>query len=187
MPNLPRPTSLSTGQPWAELQPTPLQWIPWNQPLRTTPNPTTPPKPRTRRPSRRKESRGKKRLQALKTRVDHFRATHPNSRLQQILHDTHKSCQKTYGFAADPDKTLHQNITTQLKNMSISKFFNTPQRLKFHQLSENLKLPSCTHLLLGLGSKFCIEKATPNHNLKKTFGRLLSRDIPSALRHTTNA
>ena len=60
--------------------------------------------------------------------------------------------------------------------MTINEFLHTPNQLKFHQLSPQLNLPSCTHLLLGLGSKFCIEKTTPQHDLKKTFGRL-SRDI----------
>lgn len=77
-----------------------------------------------------------------------------------------------YGFVADPNLTLNQNINKQIIHLSIQELCAPSKTLSYHNLSFDIPLPKCTKNLLGLGSKFCIEKRTPPIKLYKSFSRL---------------
>ena len=70
---------------------------------------------------------------------------------------------------ADPQKTIKQNIYSQILKVKTSSLFIQNVCTNFHNLTKNLKLPIATASLLGLGSKFCIETRLPPSNHKKTF------------------
>ena len=78
----------------------------------------------------------------------------------------------TYGFIANPKLSLFQNTILQLQNRKIFQP-ELPKRLKFHLVDGNLQIPPDTKNILGLGSKFCLEKRTPSRRLRKTFSRLV--------------
>ena len=78
-------------------------------------------------------------------------------------------CIKHYGFAANPSKTIKQNIYHQILQLNINSFFKHNICKNFHNLTKHSKLPLGTGSLLGLGSKFCIETRLPPSNLKITF------------------
>ena len=66
--------------------------------------------------------------------------------------------------------TPKQNVASILLTTPLNKL--TFKKLAFHNLSDSAKLPPCTSMLLGLGSKFCIEKRLASKHLNKTFSRL---------------
>ena len=93
-----------------------------------------------------------------------------------ILTQIKRHCNNLYGFAADPNKTLCQNIHQRLQQLNLDDILRQPSHLKYHQLSSDTSLPPCTHLLLDLGAKFFLKQLCLTPNLKKIFGQI-SRDV----------
>ena len=67
---------------------------------------------------------------------------------------------RTYGFVADPSKTVTVNAITQIARLPPWLYYSRPQHMAFHNLTQNLRLPTNLKSLLGLGLNFCLrEKA----------------------------
>ena len=76
-----------------------------------------------------------------------------------------------YGLIGNPNLSLFRNIQNNIINKPL-KECETPKKLNFHLIDKDIPLPPGTKNLLGLGSKFCLQKRTPPNHLKTTFIKL---------------
>ena len=79
---------------------------------------------------------------------------------------------KTYGFTANPEKPLWENIPIALRSIPADLFLKSPLNLKCHNLCESIEPPPGYNHLLGLGLNYCIEQIHPKPNLNYTLERL---------------
>ena len=71
----------------------------------------------------------------------------------------------------------YDNAKLTFLKMPLTKYFNRPHQMKYHNLCRNLKPPHGVGSLLGLGLKFCIQPPTPSPDiLDKSFDRFF-RDV----------
>jgi hypothetical protein len=83
-----------------------------------------------------------------------------------------KRCKETYGFVSEPDSPHWLNKLNALLLFHPKVYFAQIKNLAYHNLLTSLAPPPGTGLLLGLGSKFCIERGKPPTTWKKSIFRL---------------
>ena len=124
-------------------------------------------KRRSRRYKKRHKKRRKKREQIKQVAEQKFLKCSK----QQALRNKKEEIITNYGFVADTNLTLKQNIKKQLLNQTTGVLNNNILNPSFHNLSPTLKIPQSSATLLGLGSKFCIKTKLPHLNLRKSFSK----------------
>jgi hypothetical protein len=77
-----------------------------------------------------------------------------------------------YGFVADPNKPIWENLKSALKNLPVQFFLQAPYNLTCHNLCEKLEPPPGFNQLLGLGQNFCIEQHHPKPTVEDTMTKL---------------
>ena len=88
-----------------------------------------------------------------------------------------------YGFLADPDKELWENLEEYYKSMPITTFLiGTPTEMTCHDVCETQKAPVGIEHLLGLGHKYCIrntqlQSRTINKMMKRLRTNIRWKDI----------
>ena len=92
------------------------------------------------------------------------------------MKDIKRNLIQSLGFVADPSKSLKSNTWNQILAKPKSFFTNRMLNMSFHNLCDIEKNPSNATLLLGLGSKFCLQSRIPRTDLIKTF-LTISRSI----------
>eukprot|EP00957_Ditylum_brightwellii_P039707 3004610-Ditylum_brightwellii.AAC.1 len=70
-----------------------------------------------------------------------------------------KECYNTFGFVADPEKTLWENSKEIVANTPAPIYFDAPATKGYHNLCTILEPPPGVAELLGLGHKICDPKA----------------------------
>ena len=64
-----------------------------------------------------------------------------------------------YGFLADPNKELWENLEAYYKNMPIETFLvGTPTSMTCHNVCKTTEAPAGVEHLLGLGTKYCVRR-----------------------------
>ena len=92
------------------------------------------------------------------------------------MKDIKRNLIQSLGFVADPSKSLKSNTRNQILAKPKSFFTNRMLNISFHNLCDIKNNPSNATLLLGLGSKFCLQSRIPRTDLIKTFSTI-SRSI----------
>ena len=80
------------------------------------------------------------------------------SEIQNAQQEVKKEIIRTYGFVADPAKSVTVNAVEQLLWLPPWLYFARPQHMAFHNLTNNLRLPANLKSLLGLGLNFCLQE-----------------------------
>ena len=78
---------------------------------------------------------------------------------------------RLFGFAANIHLSVTKNIRKQIATLTMDDLISKTTNINFHNLT-NKPIPPCSHLLLGLSTKFCIENRLPKCNLRTSFQRL---------------
>ena len=89
---------------------------------------------------------------------------------------TRRFCFNKYGFAANPRKSLQQNIDIAHQSIPPHLLWTTPKNLSYHNLCNSENPPPLTTMLLGLGLKFCVQTRQPPRQLNTAIQRL-KRDV----------
>ena len=76
-----------------------------------------------------------------------------------------------YGFVADPNKPIWENLKSALKNLPTQLFLQAPYSLTCHNLCKKLQPPPGFNQLLGLGHNFCIEQYHPKPTIKEKMAK----------------
>ena len=69
-----------------------------------------------------------------------------------------------FGFAANIHLSVTKNIRKQIGTLTMDDLISKTTNINFHNLT-NKPISPCSHLLLGLSTKFCIESRLPKCNL----------------------
>ena len=85
-------------------------------------------------------------------------------------------CIRNFGYTANIELTLGENVRRVLKNMHPAFYFNKVKNMSFHNLCTHKQPPPNLKATLGLGVKFCIQQDNPIKNVNKTIERL-RRDV----------
>jgi hypothetical protein len=81
-----------------------------------------------------------------------------------------------YGFIANPDISIQQNVMQRLSTMSPQAYLNRVANLACHNLCKSTYISPAVIKLLGLGLKFCLVDSPPPPTLTDSFKRF-RRDI----------
>jgi len=92
--------------------------------------------------------------------------------VKDALSITEKECVRMYGFVADPNKPIWENLKSSLKNLPTQLFLQAPYSLTCHNLCKKLQPPPGFNQLLGLSQNFCIEQYHPKPTVKETTAKL---------------
>ena len=76
-----------------------------------------------------------------------------------------------YGFAADLDLLLWQNVEVQLKTMDMTEVRSRPRNMACHNLLQRLELQSGSKELLGLNLNYCVKPSSLSQMTNMTFTR----------------
>ena len=96
---------------------------------------------------------------------------------QLIIKTGERQLHDTYGFTADPEKEIWQNINIRLGNLTTTEYFNKILQSSYHNLCTYLTPQPRLGLLLGLGLKFCIKYNTPPKYLLTNAMERMKRDV----------
>jgi len=91
---------------------------------------------------------------------------------KDIMKLMHKHCNQSYGFTANPDLPIWENVPSALRSLPTNLILWSPTNQHCHNLCNNLQPPPGFNYLLGLGLNFCIEKINPKPNVNHTLERL---------------
>ena len=100
-----------------------------------------------------------------------FRYNHHKivSLIGKTSYNTQQDCKTLYGFAANPNLPLWQNIESVITNMSAAEYFNRPVNMTYHNICNKKKPPDGIRVTLGLGLKFCIHQDKPKNAFQRSF------------------
>ena len=130
-----------------------------------------PPK-NTQGPQEGRRKGGKKReemqWQKLKEKQEYILTLPTNT----ILNNTKKIFQKLYGFTANPDIPIWDNIPIALKNTPAHLIHQSPTNQHCHNLCKEAQPPPGFNYLLSLGLNFCIKMLHPKPNIQNTVDRI---------------
>jgi hypothetical protein len=62
-----------------------------------------------------------------------------------------------FGFVADPNKTLHHNLSILIAATPLALLSTRPRNMTWHNLCTTLKPPTKLCFLLGLGANYCVQ------------------------------
>jgi hypothetical protein len=104
------------------------------------------------------------------------------NRLKMTTEYIKEECDKRYGFNSNPLEPKWKNKIAALTSMDTSLLVSKqPNNLAFHNL-DGTSLPAGANELLGLGLKLCVQRPTPQTEIRDTFAKL-TRSI--RIRHHT--
>lgn len=93
------------------------------------------------------------------------------------LKNHERELQKTFGFVVDVSKFPWDNASKVLGSRPYAEYMNRPSKMAFHNLCIRLTPPLSIGRLLGLGTKFVIQRRTPSKKiLEQGFDRF-ARDV----------
>ena len=101
---------------------------------------------------------------------------HTNQLITTRILKTRRFCFNKYGFAANPRKSLQQNIDIAHQSIPPHLLWTMPKNLSYHNLCNSENPPPLTAMLLGLGLKFCVQTSQPPRQLTIAIQRL-KRDV----------
>ena len=101
----------------------------------------------------------------------------PNYIEQLIIKIGERDLHDTYGFIADPEKDIWQNVNIRLGNLTMTDYFNKILQSSYHNLCTYLTPPPGLGSLLGLGLKCCIKYNTPLHDSLTNAIERMKRDV----------
>jgi hypothetical protein len=102
--------------------------------------------------------------QSFHRRLEHIK--------EAAVQATEKTCDRLYGFHANPDLSLRKNFNKAIRTRDCRLMKNQPWNLAYHNLCTIKQPPLNTDQLLGLNLKYCIAAPTPKPDLSHTVPRL---------------
>ena len=91
--------------------------------------------------------------------------------IKERINRIKRQIQITYGFVADPNKTLFHNTYEQFCRMPTWLYFSRPTNMAMHDLTTFRKPPPNLKCLLGLNLKFIPRRRFTTDNLDNSFQR----------------
>ena len=111
------------------------------------------------------------------SKYQHFNKKEHRRIIKDGEYNTRITIKRVYGFNIDYNKNAYYNAINLLQQESYNVVKAKNRNLQFHNLCpDDIKLPTGTRLVLGLGLKFCIERPRPYQDIDTALMKL-KRDI----------
>jgi hypothetical protein len=91
---------------------------------------------------------------------------------EKAISECKDGLKEQYGFVADPELPLWENVEKQIGKMDMAELLARPRNTACHNLLESNTMPPGVPQLLGLGMNYCIKSLSTRETTIHTFRRL---------------